>query len=1309
MLIDTFTFFNELDLLEIRLETLTPHVDRFVLVEATTTFQGQPKPLYFAENKERFAKFLDRITHVVVRDLPADATPFEREFFQRDAILRGLEGLPGDTLVLLSDVDEIPKLPLRRLPPADARPLLFRQRFFYYALDNECTTLTLPCTCLVRLDRLGQPSQLRREIVGLHGSMLGGGKDTGGFEIVEDGGWHFSFLGDAQNAVTKIESFAHDELNLEHFKDVGSIEAAMRESRDLFGRELRFAPAPLAGLPDYVREHAAGYAARGLLRLEGGPAPGVVEELLFDQYSRYAACAHVLRQAGVTPGKTLLDVGSGPECWLGQFATEAAITYLDPLIAQPSVDRIQGNIQSPALAERTFDFVCSVDVFEHVPPAARAGFLARLMTLAREGIVLGFPSQELPEAVGTDRAVDHSYRAAFGTDYPWLEEHATYGLPSADATVEELRRAGWHCVRVGHGHAPWLRQLLPLIIELWEFDEFKELAHDLSRRFNAELAACDFRAPFYREFIIATRQPLGAIDLPQCSDFQAADARFASLMEEGHGRFAGGVKGALHSYAKEKARLEQERADLQSQLENLRADVQLVTASKRMVDESLQHLLSSRSWRITRPMRFAARLARYGLTPEDRMRLRGQAREMYHALPLPDAARRVIAGARYRVRSLAERWRTAANPWQPPAQAPARREGSARDWIFWGVIDWHFRQQRPQHLARALAGSGERVFYVSADLVPDPRPGFRMEPLDASGRLFQVKLHAMGVKSIYEDSPSHAALEQLRKSAGELLAWADAGPTVSVVQHPFWCGVAAVVPNSRLVYDCMDHHEGFGNNTDGILALEKELLRASDLVVVTSSWLQDHIATGAVPSVIVRNAGEYQHFCTPPADIYKDPRGRRIIGYYGAIAEWFDLDLVEAVARRFPDHVVLLVGNDTAGASKRLGKLPNVEFVGEVPYAQLPRYLHAFDVCLLPFQVIPLTLATNPVKVYEYLSAGKPVVSVDLPELRQFGDLLSVATSLDGFVQAVAAVLDAPVDRQEQLRRRSFAEQQTWQHRAQAFRAAVEELAVRGPLASIVVVTYNNLELTRACLASLETLTDYDPFEVIVVDNASSDGSPAFLREWAAQGGRRRLILNDDNKGFAAANNQGLAIAQGEFLVLLNNDTYVTQGWLRGLVRHLRRDPRLGLLGPVTNNIGNEAKIDIAYEDMPAMQVAAAAYTRRHLGELVPMRTVAFFCVAMPRQVYEKIGPLDEAFGRGFFEDDDYCRRVEAAGLLVACADDVFVHHHLSASFNKLRKPERQQLFEQNKALYEAKWGPWTPHAYRGTRATLPPPPSASS
>ena len=218
-----------------------------------------------------------------------------------------------------------------------------------------------------------------------------------------------------------------------------------------------------------------------------------------------------------------------------------------------------------------------------------------------------------------------------------------------------------------------------------------------------------------------------------------------------------------------------------------------------------------------------------------------------------------------------------------------------------------------------------------------------------------------------------------------------------------------------------------------------------------------------------------------------------------------------------------------------------------------------------------------------------------------------------------------------------------------------------------------------------------------MVDNASVDDTPAYLTAWAAQSNDRHVILNSENRGFAAANNQGLVAASGDYLVLLNNDTYVTPGWIATLLAHLPHNRTLGMIGPVTNNIGNEARIDIHYDDMDGMLKAAGDYTARHAGQLTPLHTAAFFCVVMRRAVYEQVGSLDEAFGIGFFVDDDYCRRVEQAGWTIACADDVFIHHQLSASFSQLKPGKRQALFEKNKIIYEAKWGAWLPHNYRST------------
>ncbi|MDC7807937.1 glycosyltransferase [Luteimonas sp BLCC-B24] len=741
-----------------------------------------------------------------------------------------------------------------------------------------------------------------------------------------------------------------------------------------------------------------------------------------------------------------------------------------------------------------------------------------------------------------------------------------------------------------------------------------------------------------------------------------------------------------------------------------RQELQALRAQSAALEAELQRVYSSSSWTLTRPMRAVKRLlvdprgtsrhVRRMMGPAanahpERLPRRSRVRQAWNFLRRTVSTGQISPADKARLRSMfrAGYARLGGKP-GPGADAPPVAGPGMEDVFVWSVIDWHFRMQRPQHLAAAMAGKGHRVFYISNNFVDSPKAGFSVEPLDDTQRLFQVNLNVAGAPAIYFDIASPAQVEAIRASLAELLVWAGTTRSISLVQHPFWLQPAQSLPNMRLVYDCMDHHGGFEDNAASVLAGEQTLVENTDLLIVTSQWLHDEMADKSANLTMIRNATEYAHFCTRPAEVFVDEAQRRIIGYYGAIAEWFDVDLVRRVAVDHPDALVLLVGRDTVGAEARLEDLPNVRFTGEVAYTTLPYWLHAFDVCLLPFRVIPLTLATNPVKVYEYLSAGKPTVSVDLPEMSQFEDLVLLADTATGFSQQVSAALEpASMEPAAVAARQAFARNQTWSHRAADLDAALAK--IDEPRVSVIVLCFNNLAFTQACLDSLVRYSDYPNLEIIAVDNASSDGSQAYLAEWAAAGENRRFIANEANLGFSAGNNVGLRAATGDYLVILNNDTYVTPGWVRGMLRHLKRHPEAGLVGPVTNNIGNEARIEIHYSSMEEMIERARAYTLRHPGVSFEMATAAFFCVMMPRQAYEAVGPMDEDFGVGFFEDDDYCRRLALKGFKVLCAEDVFVHHHLSASFNKLKSEAKQVLFEQNKAIYEAKWGPWSPHVYR--------------
>jgi GT2 family glycosyltransferase len=249
---------------------------------------------------------------------------------------------------------------------------------------------------------------------------------------------------------------------------------------------------------------------------------------------------------------------------------------------------------------------------------------------------------------------------------------------------------------------------------------------------------------------------------------------------------------------------------------------------------------------------------------------------------------------------------------------------------------------------------------------------------------------------------------------------------------------------------------------------------------------------------------------------------------------------------------------------------------------------------------------------------------------------------------------------------------------------------------SVVIVCHNGLELTRLCLASLLGDASAPSFEVLVVDNASSDGTSQDLAALAASDGRVRLLPQSANLGFAAGVNAGLGQARGALLVLLNNDTVVPPGTLAGLARHLL-DPEVGAVGPVTNRCGNEAEIAPTWTTYGELVAAAQDRARSHAGQVFDLPVLTMFCTAFRRDVLDRVGPLDERFGIGMFEDDDWAERLRACGLRLVVAEDVLVHHHGEGSLGALvATGAHAELFARNRAAFEAKWArTWEPHTHR--------------
>ena len=260
MIYDAFLFFNELDLLDIRLNLLNDVVDKFVIVESTVTFSGKPKNLFFNENKHMFEKFNDKIIHIVVDDTPVNFNNIEfisspstqqeifknkilkylnestgwnrnnpneiqwgREIYQRESIINGLLNCDDNDLIIISDVDEIPNpLELMKIKDSDQSDVFeFKQNMFYYNLST------------LKERRWSGPKIAHWSIIKENSlNILRQNKLTN--NVVEDGGWHLSFMGGENRIKDKLEAYAHQEYNNNTIKE--NISRNIQSKNDLFFR-----------------------------------------------------------------------------------------------------------------------------------------------------------------------------------------------------------------------------------------------------------------------------------------------------------------------------------------------------------------------------------------------------------------------------------------------------------------------------------------------------------------------------------------------------------------------------------------------------------------------------------------------------------------------------------------------------------------------------------------------------------------------------------------------------------------------------------------------------------------------------------------------------------------------------------------------------------------------------------------------------------------------------------------------------------------------------------------------------------------
>ncbi|GMB00333.1 glycosyltransferase [Pelosinus sp. IPA-1] len=239
-----------------------------------------------------------------------------------------------------------------------------------------------------------------------------------------------------------------------------------------------------------------------------------------------------------------------------------------------------------------------------------------------------------------------------------------------------------------------------------------------------------------------------------------------------------------------------------------------------------------------------------------------------------------------------------------------------------------------------------------------------------------------------------------------------------------------------------------------------------------------------------------------------------------------------------------------------------------------------------------------------------------------------------------------------------------------------------GLLTSIIILTHNQLDFTKLCVESIRKYSNPKEYELIIVDNDSNDGT----RKWLTQQSDVRTIFNNQNLGFPKGCNQGIEIAEGAEILLLNNDTVVTVNWLNNMRYALYSDEQVGAVGPTTNYCSDCQAIIPSYSSLYDMDKFAYSHNKSNPELWEDRLKLVGFCLLIKRKVVTDIGLLDEVFSPGNYEDDDYSVRMVKAGYRLILCKDTFIHHFGSVSF-KQNPEEFSKILRKNAKVFEKKWG----------------------
>jgi GT2 family glycosyltransferase/glycosyltransferase involved in cell wall biosynthesis len=374
--------------------------------------------------------------------------------------------------------------------------------------------------------------------------------------------------------------------------------------------------------------------------------------------------------------------------------------------------------------------------------------------------------------------------------------------------------------------------------------------------------------------------------------------------------------------------------------------------------------------------------------------------------------------------------------------------------FMFNAVGWNTIVQRQHHFARGLAERGHSVFWIETTLSP-PRNWWTSRPLQQlAPDVYQVRLPGTS-REIYtmewSENGQASIVEAMTAALVQTASAYGVQKPIALVNYPRWQPLVRRLRERgwKIVKDCLDDQRALAGIYQTVLgSYEDWLVEHADLLLTSSVVLQERLRPRA--SILLQNATDYELFSSATSGGVMQDLPRPVIGFFGALANWLDMELIRAAALRFPKWSFVYIGPQTFshGSTEvewlRSTDLPNIHVLPQMEPRKLAAHLAEFDVCTIPFQDIPATRSMNPVKVYEYLAAGKPVVSRDLPEVRYMAEgeaagLISLyRTPQEFFEQLQSAIAnDSPERRQ---RRQAFARANDWDHRVDRLSGMLVEM-----------------------------------------------------------------------------------------------------------------------------------------------------------------------------------------------------------------------------------------------------------------------------